>query len=81
MKMFKKLWKLVRSDEKVMQALEQTSVSYDLCPDAPSLIPANNNAPAPAQRPGESRLWLDDWSERDEERVNSKSLHWEGYNG
>lgn len=80
--MFKKLWKLVRSDEKLAQALNQRSVVYDLSPDI-AFIPANDEpqlkAPT-ATTPGpKPKLWLEDWSERDEERLKCGNLHWEGY--
>lgn len=77
---FKMLWKLFRSDEKVMQALEQSGASYDLSPDAPAL-PANSNRPAQADRYAKSRLWLEDWSEKDEARLRRNDHHWEGYTG
>lgn len=83
--MFKKLWKMVRSDEKVMQALSQTSVTYDLSPDFPSVseAPANNNEALQPKKMtatvgSKSKLCLQDWSERDEERLK-KPQHWEGY--
>jgi hypothetical protein len=79
--MLKKLLGLVRSDEKVAQALNQTSVSYSLSPDMP-LIPANDaaqaKAPVEAGSDQKPKMWLDGWNERDEKRLK-QPLHWEGY--
>jgi len=72
--MLKRLLKLVRSDEMVMQALQQSSVSYDLSPNV-SRVAANNDKPA-GPKP---RLWLENWSEQDEERLKRNDHHWEGY--
>jgi hypothetical protein len=73
------LWKLFSSDEKVRRALEQSGKSYDLSPRVS--LPANNDQAAPAAgRPSpNARLWLEDWSERDEARLQSDKLFWEGY--
>jgi hypothetical protein len=79
---FKMLWKFLRSDEKVAQALEQSATGYNLSPDAPTLaVPANNDEPPLARRHAKSRLWLEDWSERDEARLQSDNHIWEGYTG
>ena len=67
----------MRSDENVARALQQTSAGYDLNPDSP-LIPANNDEPASGPRRQQSKLWLEDWSERDKERLKHPQ-HWEGY--
>jgi len=77
--MLKKLWKLVRSDENVMQALRQTSVSYDLSPSAPRFAANNDELRPGANRHANARLWLDDWSEKDEERLTRSDHPWEGY--
>jgi hypothetical protein len=80
--MFKALWKLIRSDERVIEALlGQSGASYNLSPDAPA-IPANNDEPqAVRDHRTKSRLWLEDWSEKDEERLRSSDHYWSGYGG
>ena len=79
--MLKKLLELVRSDEKVARALNQTSASsYSLSPDMP-LIPANDataSASVEASTGEKPKMWLDGWNERDEKRLK-QPLHWEGY--
>ena len=77
--MLKMLWKLLHSDEKVMQALTQSGVGYNISPDA-SGIPANNDEPRPIRdHHVKSRLWLEDWNEQDEERLRSNDHFWSGY--
>jgi hypothetical protein len=76
--MLKKLLKLVRSDDMVEQALRQSGFnsSYDLSPR----IPANKSKPQlVVNRDPEATLWLEDWSEKDEERLKRDDHHWEGY--
>jgi len=78
--MLKNLLKLVRSDEKIAQALRQTGRTYDLSPEIP-LIPANDGARAKTagnQGP-KPKLWLEDWNEQDEKRLKRNDHHWEGY--
>ncbi len=69
------LWKLFSSDERVMEALEQVTVSYDLSPSAQ--LPANNDEPASTvEEPqgNKPRLWLEDWSEKDEARLQKENF-------
>ena len=75
--MFKALWKLLSSDERVREALARSGASYDLSPDAPRLH-ANNDDPPVTDRRAKSRLWLEDWSEQDEERLRADHF-WSGY--
>ena len=76
------LWKLFSSDEKVMQALEQSDTGYDLSPDASLHMAANNDAPAQpvASTRTPSRLWLEGWNEQDEARVKG-GYFWESHAG
>ncbi len=74
------LWKLFSSDKRVEEALEWSTMSYDLSPavlePAPLQRPANNDEPVESTvvslRP-KSRLWLEDWDEKDEERMRDPS--------
>ena len=68
------LWRLFSSDARVLEALEQSTVSYDL---SPVTLAANNDEPgrpvAAAGTKPPSRLWLEDWNEKDEERLRQSS--------
>jgi len=55
--------------------LAQAGQSYDMSPN----IAANNDEPQAANPHGKSRLWLEDWSEQDEARLQRNDHHWEGY--
>jgi len=77
------LWKLFRSDEKVMKALKQLGTGYDISPDAPCHMPANNDDVPVRSAVGDqtrSRLWLEGWSEQDEARLKGGHF-WESCTG
>ncbi len=70
--MFSRLW---GSEKRVEEALAQTTTSVNLSPDTPQLTnaPANSNdalAPVIAK----SRLWIEDWSEKDEARLRDPDI-------
>lgn len=67
------LWGLLGSKKRVEEALAESAarrdLSVDLSPDARSPGRAANNNDALAPVAAKSRLWIEDWSEKDEERL------------
>lgn len=73
------LWKLFSSDERIEKALQKSAVSRDLSPPIIMAANANEEYRGPLDEEGrpKSRLWLEDWSEKDEERVRDDRPSWD----
>jgi hypothetical protein len=74
----KALWKLFSSDERIERALAKTTVSRELSPPV-VIVAANDEYCGPVDINGKpkSRLWIEDWSEKDQARLNDNTLVWD----
>jgi len=62
------------ADKRIEQALQQ-SQGFDLS-NPP--VAANDSKPG-RQRPVDAKLWLEDWTEKDDMRMAHNDHFWEGY--
>lgn len=72
-------WKLFSSsDERIEKALKKVTVSRELAPPV-VVFAANDQYRGPVDESGKpkSRLWLEDWNEKDEARLKDDSLVWD----